>query len=137
MHKYWALGSLCVYLAAACPIPTTVHSINDTQPDSHGLRRSNFDTSAIMLAGATQLAVQVPSDNSLHLATNLLCLDLAASAVGSCGLDSIDHISAAPGFTCTFVGSAGWMAAQNGDVDHGWLQVGPPQRLAALACQRN
>lgn len=137
MHKYLWSGTFLAHLVAAYPIPVTHRSVNATLPVMLALRESSQIIPAVMLAGATQLAVQVPPDNSVHFASDTLCLDVAASAVGSCSLTNIDHIAATAGFTCVFLGAAGWIGSQDGDNGNGWLKVGPPQPLAALTCQPN
>lgn len=125
-------------LAAVSAIPVIAHPTS--KPDI--LQRSSFDVAAVMLAGAAQLAMQVPPDGSVHLASDLRCLNnldsTSGNTFGSCALPNVDHIAVPRGFTCFFLGQAGWTGFQNGDTDgDGYLLVGPPQRLEQVQCQHN
>jgi len=98
------------------------------------LEVADFATNVMMTSGASQFALWVPTDGNTYSSSNLNCLNIYSSSVGSCNIASIDQVGVVDGYTCAFSGSNGWADSQTGTDNSGWMKVAPPQTITAMVC---
>lgn len=111
-------------VSAAAPVTNT------------GFSAASIAVNVIALSGAAEYGMWVSTDGTWYSTSAIACLNIGASSWTACSEPIFNQIAVVAGYTCAF-GGPSWTASQVGTSNSGFLQIGPPQKINAIACVPN